>query len=217
MKEYDALRELFSQAESSVQSIFNFYLTLISTVGGAVVVILQFNGLLNTVQKGLVISGLLLFVTVIGSVYLSSITGRYAHMARYSRGVDEIRRFLLHLTGNMRPAIYDRFLAPVGQQKRTTAQLAINLTLWIYPTGTYQLFVAAVNSLSLGAAVGVVLLITSVTHYAPLQSILVCVAIIVVSFVIYNVYSRLVMNALVERLNIRLDTTNEAPFITGKQ
>jgi len=82
MKEYDALRDLYTQAESSAQGMFNFYLSFVSTVTGAFIVLYQASGL----PSSLVIP-MLFFVAVVGTVYLSALIGRYAHMARYARGI----------------------------------------------------------------------------------------------------------------------------------
>jgi hypothetical protein len=219
LKEYDALRELFSQAESGVQSIFNFYLTLASTIGGAIVVIWQVTRPDSTqgVHSSLLITaGLLLFVAMIGSVYLSSITGRYAHMSRYAQGIDQLRRYLLSFTGGAYPAIYRIFMQQPDRSHLVRQDRAVRAILWLSPTGTYQLFVAAVNSLSLTGAVWLFLSATSVTVEAPARSIVACLVIAVVSYVLYNVYSRYVMIQLVTRLNIQVDSSREAPFITGK-
>jgi len=82
MKEYDALRDLYTQAESSAQGMFNFYLSFVSTVTGAFIVLYQASRL----PSSLVIP-MLFFVAVVGTVYLSALIGRYAHMARYARGI----------------------------------------------------------------------------------------------------------------------------------
>lgn len=219
LKEYDALRELFSQAETSVQSIFNFYLTLASTIGGAIVVIWQVTRPDNAegVHNSLLITaGLLVFVSMIGAVYLSSITGRYAHMDRYAKGIDELRRFLIGYTGETRPAIYRDFMRQADRSHLARQDRAVRAILWLSPTGTYQLFVAAVNSLSLGGAVWLFLSAVGVASAAPARSIITCVVIGLASYILYNVYSRYVMIQLVSRLNIQVDSSREAPFITGK-
>lgn len=216
-KEYDALRELYSQAEASAQSLFNFYLTLISTIGGAVIVLMQIAAPVGTNQTQGMIAGLLVFIAVIGSVYLSSITGRYAHMTRYVQGIDQIRKHLLqHVETASLPA-YRQFMdisrgAKVNLVTRTTGW-----TLWLSPTGTYQLFVAAVNSLSIGIAVWLFLSSLNVAQQSPVESLITVLVIVVVSFLIYNAYSRIIKNRLVSTLGIRLDTAGTDPFITGQQ
>lgn len=216
LKEYDALRELYSQAESSVQNIFNFYLTLVSAVGGAVIVIWQVArpdpDSVRTAQ--LITAGLLLFVAIVGSVYLSAITGRYAHMDRYARGIDQLRRFLLRHAGDSLPAAYQAFMARPQPARRSGAAHAVGILMWFTPTGTYQLFVGAVNSLGLAAAVWLFLSAAAITLQAPARSILTCVVIALVSYVLYNIYSRYVKNRLVARLNVQVDSNGEAPFVT---
>jgi len=219
MKEYDALRELYSQAEASAQSIFNFYLTLVTTVGGAIVLILQLSppGTSAVNASQFLISGLLVFAATIGSVYLSSLTGRYAHMSRYAHGIDAIRRHLIETLDVPMPDIYRPFLA---YQKSSPAKLGRRLfgwTTWLGPTGTYQLFIAAVNSLSLAAAVWLFLLASGIVQNQMVRSILAAAIICPVTFVIYNIYSRMVMNRLIHVLGIRVDTLHDIPSITGKQ
>lgn len=217
MKEYDALRELYSQAEAGAQSIFNFYLTLVTTVGGAIVLILQISSSGTASFSQFLISGLLVFAATIGSVYLSSLTGRYAHMSRYAQGIDAIRRHLIETLRVPMPIIYRPFLT---QQERPSMRLGSRLigwTVWLAPTGTYQLFVAAVNSLSLAAATWLFLLASGVVSSQLARSLLVSVIICPVTFVVYNAYSRLIMDRLVHGLGIQVDTLREMPFITGKQ
>ncbi|MBN1426812.1 MAG: hypothetical protein JXB07_00410 [Anaerolineae bacterium] len=214
MKEYDALRELYSQAEAGAQSIFNFYLTLVTTVGGAIVLILQLS---PSNASPFLISGLLVFATTIGSVYLSALTGRYAHMSRYAQGIDAVRRHLIETLKVPMPDVYRAFLAP---HKNTMPGLGSRLfgwTVWLGPTGTYQLFVAAVNSLSLAAAVWLFLLAGGAVQSNAGRSLLTSVLICVATFLVYNAYSRMMMGKIVRGLGIQVDTLREMPYITGKQ
>ncbi|MBN1312527.1 MAG: hypothetical protein JXB30_14020 [Anaerolineae bacterium] len=219
MKEYDALRELYSQAEAGAQSIFNFYLTLVTTVGGAIVLILQLSppGAGTYDNSQFLISGLLVFAAVIGSVYLSSLTGRYAHMSRYAQGIDAIRRHLIETLDVPMPAVYRPFLTSPKDKPSRLGRRLIGWTIWLGPTGTYQLFIAAVNSLSLAAAVWLFLLASGVVQAQMARSILAAVLICPATFVVYNIYSRLIMNRLVQGLGLQVDTLREMPFITGKQ
>jgi hypothetical protein len=216
IKEYDALRDLYLHAESSAQNIFNFYLTLITTVGGGIVLLTQINtyNQAETIQRlELMTSSLLLFAAIIGSVYLSSLTGRYAHMSRYAHGIDAVRRYLIQSLKKPLPAIYEDFLAlKPGATKSVEA-----LFSWIAPTGTYQLFVAAVNSLSLGVAVWLFLTAFGIARQEFVKSILTCMIVVGLSFLVYNAYSQIVMKKLITTLNIRVDISGDLPFITGKQ
>ena len=190
MKECDVLWELYSQAEAGAQIIFNFYLLLVATIGGGIVLILQLNPFGGDTVKAsqLLVSGLLVFAATIGSVYLSSLTGYYAHMSRYVQGIDAIRRHRL-----------------------------MSRTIWVGPTGTYQLFIASVNSLFLTVAVWLFLLATDAIQNQPLRSILAAIFIFLAMFVAYTICSRMLMDRSVHSLGIRVDTSRDMPFFTGKQ
>lgn len=214
MKEYDALRELYSQSEAGAQSVFNFYLTLVTTVGGAIVLILQIS---PSGASLFLISGLLAFAATIGSVYLSSLTGRYAHMSRYAQGIDALRRHLIERLSVPMPDVYRPFLERRRSLPPRLGSRLIGWTLWLGPTGTYQLFIAAVNSLSLAAAVWLFLLASGVVQNQVVRSILASALICPATFLVYNIYSRVVMDKLVRGLGIQVDTLRDMPFITGKQ
>lgn len=218
-KEYDALRDLFTQAENSAQNIFNFYLTLVTTVVGAIVLIVQVTPAdpASIARSQFTVSGLLVFATGIGAAYLSSLTGRYAHLARYAQGIDELRR---HLIGHLKvplPPIYTRFMAagdspaPAAAGRRLPAWL-----YWLFPTGTYQLFVAVINSLSLAAGLWLFLSAAGVAQSELVRSLAAAAVVFVLSFETYNVYSHVVMQTLIRRLNVRVDSQRELPFIIGK-
>jgi hypothetical protein len=86
--------------------------------------------------------------------------------------------------------------------------------MWVTPTGTYQLFVAAVNSLGLAASVWLFLTATSVVAAEPARSVITCLIIALVNYGLYNIYSRYIKNRLITRLTIQVDTSSEAAFVT---
>jgi|GEM_PF-1148757 len=220
LKEYDSLRDLFTQTESSLQSLFNFYLTLVTTVVGAIVLILQLtpSDPLSLARSQLILSGLLIFAALIGSGYLSALTGRYAHLARYAQGIDEIRRHLINRLEVPTPPLYQAFLASAPNPKQPAQKhKALSWLYWFLPTGTYQLFVAVINSLALSAGVWLFLAATHVAEADLNRSLLATMAIFFLTFQAYNFYSHLVMQLLIRRLNIQVDAQRDLPFITGKQ
>lgn len=211
-KEYDILKDLYIQVEQATQNIFNFYLTLITTVTGAIVIILQLaekNGI-NSVQSQITTGGLLWFAAAIGSVYLSSLTGRYAHMARYAQGMDEIRRFIIQHLHVPVPQIYQTFLSRGSKRKRNGIWRWI---FWLFPTGTYQLFIGTFNSLSLSLGTWLFLFAGGALQ----QAFLAAGIVFVLTFFIYNIYSRWVMGKLFRSLNVQFDTNGDLDWIAGKQ
>jgi hypothetical protein len=217
MKEYDALRDLFTQSENTAQSIFNFYLTLVTTIFGAVVLVAQ----LTAAEPGgpqkasLIISFLLVFATGIGSVYLSALSGRYAHIARYAQGIDEIRRSLLGYMQAPIPPLYQAFLST--EAARAKAPQRSRRWAWLFTTlGTYQIFVSLVNSLSLSIATWLFLSAAQITTSDFGRSVFSVIAVFVVTFVIYNIYPRVVTYLMIARLNVRIDVQQDFPFLAGK-
>jgi len=220
LKEYDSLRDLFTQTESSLQNLFNFYLTLVTTVVGAIVLILQLtpSNPISLARSQFTLSGLLIFAAMIGSAYLSALTGRYAHLARYAQGIDEIRRHLINRLEVPTPPLYQAFLASAQSTDRQTQKRKTPAWLyWLFPVGTYQLFVAVINSLALSAGVWLFLAATRVAEADLNRSVLATVVIFFLAFQAYNFYSHLIMRLLIRRLNIQVDAQRDLPFITGKQ
>jgi hypothetical protein len=222
-KEYDILKDLYVQAEQTAQSIFNFYLTLITTITGAIVILMQISekNLLNSTQTQVTVSGMLLFTAMVGSVYLSSITGRYAHMARYARGMDQIRRFLIRELHVPLPPVYRNFLKPVQRKHLALPGLlhqAWNWLTWLFPTGTYQLFIAVFNSLSLSLGVGMFLFAGGALDQHSTRGVSAAAMIIIfgLTFVISNVYSQLTKRVLLNRLNVQFDSQGEMEWMAGK-
>jgi hypothetical protein len=210
MKEYDTLRELYTHAESSAQNLFNFYLTLVSTVVGGLVVLIQFG--LNGDSRLWIMSGLLYFAAAVGSAYLSALTGRYAHMARYARAIDSLRRMLIERTDIYMPAEYTPFMrdsSPVDSPVRFSA-------MWLFPAGTFQLVVAVINSLSLAAGTWLLLNAVEALSSRPVGSLIAVLLIFVLTFTVNNIYSHLVINVLTRRLNVRVDTDRDLRGIAGR-
>ena len=214
LKEYDALNESVTHAEQSAQSIFNFYLTLVTTVVGGIVLITQVSGTLpaDLTQAQWIISGLLVFAAGIGSMYLSSLSGRYAHLARFGQALDELRLFLIQKLDAPTPPAYRDFIKP-----RPAVQSWWRWIYWLTPTGTYQLFVASVNSLSLAGALWFFLAAGQVAQQDLPRSLVAVGLIFVLAFLANNIYSHTVIRLLIGQLNVRFDTRRGLDWIAGKQ
>jgi hypothetical protein len=219
-KEYDHLKDLYIQAEQTAQNIFNFYLTLITTITGGIVILLQIaeNNALNSVQSLVTVSGMLLFAAMIGSVYLSSITGRYAHMARYAGGMDQIRHFLIDRLDVPLPPVYRAFtLQAKNRQPPGRLKSIMRAFYWLLPTGTYMLFIAAFNSLSLAIGTGLLLYAGGELQHNFPRGALIIALIFGLCFLTYNIYSQWVRRKLYNQLNVQFDSRGELDWIAGKQ
>lgn len=197
-QECDRMLALYAQAQDAVQSVFNFYLTFVSAVIGAVVVFLQ----AASGDQTLAVAGILLFAALVGSVYLSALSGRYAHAARYSYAADALRRHLIaHLHIPM-PESYRLFMVfDAGKHSKPAAWY-----LWLSPTGTYQMFIALVNSAALA---GVVALVMGAGQAEAWRTWIGIVLVFFSTLWIFNGYSRLVIRRFSSAVSISLD--DDAP------
>lgn len=180
---------LYSEAIGGIQSVFNFYLTFVSAVVGGVILIVQTGGSL------LLLVGLLFFAALVGTVYLSALSGRYGRAERYAYAVDTIRRYLIQMQGVQVPPLYDSFLT--GRQRAPTGPLARLYIL--FPTGTYALFIGSVNSLALSIVTWLLLVAAGTTFGQALGAALL---VFLLTLSIANVYSHLVIDRFGARVNI---------------
>jgi hypothetical protein len=180
--ECDRLLSLYNEAQSNIQSVFNFYLTFLTTVTGGVVLIVQIGGG-QPVQTQLMVIALLFFAAIVGSVYLSAIAFRYARAKRYAEAVDQIRSYLIQSQSLTLPAMYDG-LHTVRFERQ------IRRVMWLFPTGTYQMFIAFVNS----AALGIIAVLIGIIGAQNIGTVFAAgLLIFVVTQVVYNLYAQLIL------------------------
>jgi len=202
MHEYDSLRDLYNQNEQRVQGLFNYYLTLMTAIFGAVLLISQIVPATGTdllLQK-LALGVLLIFFATIGSLHLSSLSTASAHSVRYAQGMNEIRQVLFSQLGEALPPIYKAFMAKpaipgAGQNK---GRFILSL---IIPVSPYQLFVTVVNSLTWAL---VILYVFMSTPNPPMAVLTRSAVGFVVLYLIYSIYARVAYELTLSRLNIRI-------------
>lgn len=194
-QECGRMLELYTQAQESAQSVFNFYLSFVTAVLGAVLVILQVDPLGQAdAQSEWVLGAVLFFGVIVGSVYLSALSGRYGYAARYALAVDVIRRHLITKLDVPMPTLYQPFLDSEASVHQPEAWY-----LWLLPTGTYQMFIAVVNSTALAA---VVWLIFTATDAGVGRAVIASLLVFVITLSIFNAYSRMVIDRFRQGLNI---------------
>jgi len=187
---------LYAQAQSNTQSIFNFYLTFVTAVLGAIIFILQKAPADDdaVLRNETALMGVLFFTTIVGSTYLSAMSVRYAHAARYSFVVDEIRRYLIEHTGVTLPDIYKSLTRGQPEDKK-----AITWMFWLAPPGNYHMFIAMVNSAAWGTIIWLFLHLADVGLGRTALAALLTFAL---TFTIYNIYSHLVIKRFSKGVNV---------------
>jgi len=190
--EISRLQTLYLDATSSIQSVFNFYLSFLTAVIGVVIFIVESSG---TPNNGVLII-LLLFAALVGTVYLSALSGRYGHATRFAHALDQLRRQQITMSNAPMPPIYSEF---VNEQPAPQPEPWI---LWLVPTGTYQLFMAVMNAAALGLMVALTLNAGEVGGGASGAA---AFFVFLVTLTVMSAYSRLTINRFVRQLDVRVD------------
>ena len=215
MKEYDTLKDLFSQTETSIQSIFNFYVTLISAVVGGIALIYQSasSNPSYAARTQTITCGLLILAAIVGTIYLLALTARYARLIQYSQSLDALRLFLITELKTPVPAIYSRFIHRNINSKPTLNLRTLWRTLiWILPTGAYQLTMAFINSLVITLATGLILFMYGETTPHIMDHWVTLAIEFAVVFNLYNIYSRIVMSRWVAEFDLQINPQRDDLF-----
>jgi hypothetical protein len=195
LKEYDALREMYSQAVHNGQTMFNYYLTLMTAVFGGVALVFQPSS--GYVMQKMVGGLLLIFFAVVGSFYLSSLATNFAHVTRYAHGINGIRRLLIEKFDVPVPSVYLKFLSSAEEGEQSRLMFFVSLLI---PVNTYVLFTATVNGIAWALAIFIIYLSAGADSQVASRGVLSFVTI----YLIYSVYARLIYQATVSRLNISI-------------
>jgi len=210
MKEYDTMKGLYSETQSSIQNIFNFYVSLVTAVVGGVALILQFpvNASLDTVRSQITIVGLLIFSSIIGTIYLLSIVQRYSRLIEYGQNLDSLRLYLIQELNVPMPPTYSQFIENSPQKTK----IPFMWLAWLLPTGTYQLTMALVNSFALSVATWILFSITGATALRFYDSLITTLVEFFLIFNFYNVYSRFALKHWASSFRLHLNPHVESPF-----
>jgi hypothetical protein len=195
--EAERMERLYSAALEAGQNVFNFYVTFISGLVGGLIFLLQGREALTNTNFALALMGLLLFSGIVGVVFLSAISGRYAHASRYANTLDTIRYYLLQHTLIKMPPLYDNFSSDSVNPKRG------NPLRRLLPTGTYQMFIGVMTSAMFALVVWMVGLLGAVNVYRGLQA---AVAVFFLCMFLSNIYAHAMTENTIKNLHVRVDS-----------
>ena len=190
------MQTLYLDARNSSQNVFNFYLTFVTAVIGGIVFVSQ-NSPDNPVLNSLTLIALLFFAVMVGSVYTGALSARYADMGRYAHALDLLRREVLKASQAPLPDAYKTFMSI---EERTAPP--VKWWEWLVPTGSFQLFMAFVNSASMSLILFLLLRLGSVDFVTLFSWVMIMFFIMMT---IFNVYSRIVIQRFTRQLDVRID------------
>jgi hypothetical protein len=200
-QEAERMQTLYLDARNNAQNIFNFYLTFVTAVIGGVVFVVQASNNTFSLQTRLMLIALLFFSVLVGSVYLSALSGRYAQTVRFAHALDIIRRIQLESAKPLLPPLYFNFLKEIPPAPKRDVWY-----LWLVPTGTFEMFMAFVNGASLALGISLLLGLGAVR---PTTILLTAIFVFLLTVTIYNAYSRLVIQRFTRKLDVRIYMGNQ--------
>ncbi len=193
--EYASLLNLYTHTENSINSIFNFYLTFLSAIAGAAIVLLQINNSAPSMSYPS-IAGLLIFAVLVGVITQDSVVNKNIDLYNFTLGLNLLKYRLFK--DNLAEQAYIFYLynfwadiSPTSARKTDTIDKVEGKLWWLDPLGTHQLFINIVNSLALAFLMVIIVLLLSGNN-APMERVFIGGIIVLgISFITNTVYARI--------------------------
>ncbi len=189
--EYNALVTLYTHTEDSLASIFNFYLTLLSTIAGGAIVLAQINSA-NLISAMPLLGGLLVFAVLLGIITQDAVMNKNCDLARYALSINLLKDYALDKASPLRQRIlylYDPFahITPLVESSDWLDWLTRWLW-WSLPIGMHQLFISMMNSLAVAGLAAVIVSSVAPGSVAGWRLLVGCAVITGLAFIAHSVY-----------------------------
>ena len=215
-QEYNALISLYIHYENGVSSIFNFYLTLLSTIAGATIVLFQLSGpIISSVLPAI---GILIFLALtLGVVVQEAILNKNVDLAYITQAINllkfevlkdnpEIQKYVDYLhnpfinkkTAHLEKSLYARFESRFWFLK------------WI---GSHQLFISLFNSLEMSFLVVVLVGILAPDAVSVWRISVVSLFVLFISLFSHALYANLEFQRRLRARKPRMSEHQEPPFL----
>lgn len=208
--EYASLSNLYIHTENAINGIFNFYLTLLSAVTGAIIVLFQVNSG-NLLLSYPSVAGLLVFAILVGIVIQDSIVNRNIDLSNFALGLNLLKYRLFQGRETEKPYIFyiDNSFAevsPISPRKINLVEKINKRLWWIYPLGTHQLFIGIVNGFALTGLMIITVQFLSQDTVPHSNLIVGGIVMFVISFQVHCIYARIKHRRGIERFNTAANT-----------
>ena len=217
--EYVAMLNLYTHTENAINSVFNFYLTFLSAITGAVIVLFQ----INSTQPFMAypsIAGLLGFAILVGVIMQDSVVHKNIDLYNFTLGLNLLKYRLFKDKAAEKAYVFYLYnfwadVSPTPARKVDSIDKVHKKFWWLYPLGTHQLFINIINSTALAALMVVIVQLLS-GNLAQKESLLKAgVFVLGVSFVVNTIYARIKYKRGVERFCTA--SNGELPWMNDKQ
>jgi hypothetical protein len=156
LQEYNSLVSLYTHSENTLFSLFNFYVTLLTTITGAIIVAFQI-GEKYASNLFFTIFILLVFVVLIGIITQDALIHKNGDLAHYALALNAIKSHLLEKHPEAHAHVFYMWnphirVHPLQYQESLDERLDRHLW-WMLPIGMQQLFASVMDSFALAGMI----------------------------------------------------------------
>lgn len=213
-KEYSALISLYIHHENGATSIFNFYLTLLTTIAGATIVLLQINN--SSVVSILPAIGILIFLAItLGVVVQEAILTKNVDLATIIQAINLLKFEILKGDRKIQASVdylhnpfANRGNVNVDRNWYTRLEGRFWFLKWV---GSHQLFISLFNSLELSFLLVVLVLLLAPGRVVIWQVAFACVVVLFLSLFSHAIYANLEFRRRLRARQVRMSTYEHPP------
>ncbi|MBI3175938.1 MAG: hypothetical protein HYZ25_19630 [Chloroflexi bacterium] len=208
IQEYNSLVSLYTHSENTLFSIFNFYVTLLTTITGAIVVVFQLSEKNADSPFGTILV-LLVFIVLIGIITQDALIHKNCDLAHFALAINSIKSHLLKKHPDAQQYVFymwDLHVRVNPLKYKITLDEKIDKYLWwMLPIGMQQLFVSLMNSFALGLFVIMLVAVYGDLQLNLLKLFIAIPFVIVFSFVAQCTYANVKFNHRIRRSAIAMN------------
>jgi hypothetical protein len=212
LKEYDGLLNLYTHTENSINSVFNFYVTLLTTITGAIIVLIQ----VSQPSQGTLfwtIAALLVLIILVGVITQDFLIYKDAEMASLTISINSIKEYLFkkfpevqsHIFFLRNPYSHIRTIVNPLKFSPKKVEKFEKFFWWMLPLGMQQLFVSLMNSLVLTIIFALIVMSVMRDQLPVFRLVITSMFVLGVSYIVQCVYANLKFKTKISDGHIAMD------------
>ncbi len=214
--EYNALVGLYIHYENGVSSIFNFYLTLLSTIAGATIVLFQLGE--STVPSILPAIGILIFLALtLGVVVQEAILNKNVDLAYVIQAINLLKFEALkdnQEIQNYVDYLHNPFILKQSANIAKGLYARLEDKFWFLKwVGSHQLFISLFNSLELGFLVVVLVIMIAPGSIEVWRIAVTCIVVLFLSLLAHAAYANLEFQRRLRARKPRMSENQGPPIL----
>lgn len=216
-QEYDALVGLYIHYENGISSMFNFYLTLLSTVAGATIVLFQ----IGTPTVGSILPAvgiLILLALTLGIVVQEAILNKNVDLAYVTQAINLLKFEALKDDPDVQQYVdylHNPFIRKNSSNPSTKLYARLEDRFWFLKwVGSHQLFISLFNSLELSFLVVVLVVLVAPGAIAAWRIAIACGIVLFLSLFAHATYANLEFQRRLKSRKLRMSAYQKPPQLS---